>query len=341
MGLITLGIETSCDETGVAVLEGATTVRANGLYSQIPAHRRFGGVVPELAARRHLVKLVPLTRSVLDEAGVGLDEVGLIAVTRGPGLIGPLLVGLCFAKSLALAARTPIIGINHLEAHLFSASFTRRVKPPFLALIVSGGHTELVSVASGFDHAAGHAYRLEASTRDDAGGEALDKVAKAIGLPYPGGAKLEQLARRGQGERFAFPRVRMKDGSDDLSFSGLKTAALQLIRAAPLTPRRRADIAASFQEAVCRELVDATLRVARRRGLPRIVVGGGVAANGRLRGAFEQRLGRGERLFFPERCLCTDNALMVAYAGYLRYRAGCRDDDTLDARADLRIAWRR
>lgn len=331
MALITLGIETSCDETGVAVLEGGKRVLANGLYSQIPTHRRFGGVVPELAARRHLVKLVPLLESVLAEAGVTLGDIGLVAVTRGPGLIGPLLVGLCFAKALALAGDIPVIGINHLEAHLFSAGFGGRIRTPFLALIVSGGHTEIVRVARNFT------YRLEGSTRDDAGGEALDKVAKAMGLPYPGGARLEELARKGDRARYKFPRVKMKDGSDDFSFSGLKTAALQEIQRKKLTPHRRADLAASFQEAVCRELVEKTLRVARRRGLRRLVAGGGVAANSRLRQFFQERLSRGESVCFPEKGLCTDNALMVAYAGYLRHHAGHRGGRRLDAKADLGI----
>ncbi len=331
MALITLGIETSCDETGMAVLEDGQRVLANSLYSQVIIHRKFGGVVPEIASRRHLLKLVPLMESVLTAAGLDLGGIDLIAATRGPGLIGPLLVGLCFAKALALARNIPIVGVNHLEGHLYSACFNGRVKPPFLGLIVSGGHTELISVGAGFRH------RLLASTRDDAGGEALDKVGKAMGLPYPAGAKIESLALRGDRQAVIFPLAIMKDGSDDFSFSGIKTAALLEMRKRKLTPRRRADLAASFQEAVCRQLVTRTLRVARRRGVKHLVVGGGVAANGRLRRMFQEELAPGEKIFFPEKGLCTDNALMVAYAGYLRYKAGQRDGDALEAKADLKI----
>ncbi len=331
MSLITLGIETSCDETGMAVLKDGRRVLADCLYSQVITHRKFGGVVPEIAARRHLLKLAPLMESVLSAAKLELGGIDLIAVTRGPGLIGPLLVGLCFAKALALARDIPIVGVNHLEGHLYSACFDGRVRPPFLGLIVSGGHTELISVAAGFRH------RLLASTRDDAGGEALDKVGKAMGLPYPAGAKIESLALRGDRRAVAFTLATMKDGSDDFSFSGIKTAALLEIRKRKVTPKRRADLAASFQEAVCRQLVTRTLKVARQRRIKHLVVGGGVAANGRLRQMFQEELVSGEKTFFPEKGLCTDNALMVAYAGYLRYKAGQRDGDELDAKADLRI----
>jgi N6-L-threonylcarbamoyladenine synthase len=313
-----LGIETSCDETGVALYEAGHGIRAERLASQVAIHAVFGGVVPELASRDHIAKLLPMVLDVLGEAGLGLEDLDAIAYTAGPGLIGALMVGGSLAASLAYGLKIPAIPVHHLEGHLL-ASMLEAEPPefPFLALLVSGGHSQLIEVAG-----VGR-YRIVGETLDDAAGEAFDKVARLLGLPYPGGPQLAALAEQGAADRYAFPRP-LKNQGLDMSFSGLKTAVRQTIEAArgaggTLDERVRADIAASFQAAVvdtltgkCRQALEAT-------SLPRLVIAGGVGANRALRAnlaALGQRMG--VRVYYPRPALCTDNGAMIAYAGWCR-----------------------
>ncbi len=315
--MLTLGIETSCDETSVAVVRDGREILSNVILSQA-VHSKFGGVVPEIASRSHLKTIIPIYQEALEEAGVTLDEIDLVAATMGPGLVGPLLVGLTFAKGLAYAASKPFIPVNHIEGHL-SANILENpdLDRHHLTLIVSGGHTMLVEVEE-FGK-----YNLLGQTRDDAAGEAFDKVAKIMGLGYPGGARLDKLAQTGNPKHVRFPRP-MKNRQDyQFSFSGLKTAvALHLDK---LTKDeledQKADIAASFQEAAVDVLVDKSIRAAREKRLRDITISGGVAANSRLRSMFKERMAKhGLRLFYPSIALCTDNAAMIAAAGYYRFQ---------------------
>ncbi len=316
-----LGIETSCDETGVALFEAGRGILAERLASQVAIHAAFGGVVPELASRDHIAKLLPMIQDVLREADLKLEDLDGIAYTAGPGLIGALLVGGALASSLAYGLQIPAIPVHHLEGHLL-ASMLEAEPPefPFLALLVSGGHTQLIEVT-----ALGR-YRIIGETLDDAAGEAFDKVARLLGLPYPGGPELAKLADSGTADRFALPRP-LKNQGLDFSFSGLKTAARHTIEAersadGRLDERTRADIAASFQAAVvdtltgkCRQALEAT-------SLDKLVIAGGVGANRRLRAslaALGQRIGA--RVYYPKPALCTDNGAMIAYAGWCRLAA--------------------
>jgi len=315
--MLTLGIETSCDETSVAVVRDGLETLSNVILSQVE-HSAFGGVVPEVASRVHLKTIVPIYRQALKEAGVTLDQIDLVAATMGPGLVGPLLVGLTFAKGLAWAASKPFVPVNHIEGHLAANILeTPDLDPRHLTLIVSGGHTMLVEVEE-FGK-----YHLLGQTRDDAAGEAFDKVAKLMGLGYPGGARLDKLAQTGNRKHVRFPRPMKSSGDFQFSFSGLKTAvALHLEK---LTEdeleTQKADIAASFQEAVVEVLVEKSIRAAREKRLRDITISGGVAANSRLRSMFEERIGRYNlRVFYPSLELCTDNAAMIAAAGYYRFQ---------------------
>jgi N6-L-threonylcarbamoyladenine synthase len=316
-----LGIETSCDETGVALFEAGRGILAERLASQVAIHAAFGGVVPELASRDHIAKLLPMIQDVLREADLKLEDLDGIAYTAGPGLIGALLVGGALASSLAYGLQIPAIPVHHLEGHLL-ASMLEAEPPefPFLALLVSGGHTQLIEVT-----ALGR-YRIIGETLDDAAGEAFDKVARLLGLPYPGGPELAKLADSGTADRFALPRP-LKNQGLDFSFSGLKTATRHTIEAERsadglLDERTRADIAASFQAAVvdtltgkCRQALEAT-------SLDKLVIAGGVGANRRLRAslaALGQRIGA--RVYYPKPALCTDNGAMIAYAGWCRLAA--------------------
>jgi N6-L-threonylcarbamoyladenine synthase len=309
---LVLGIETSCDETSAAVVQGGTKALSNIVSSQA-VHADFGGVVPELAARAHVRNLVPVVRAALRAAGTDLDAIDAVAVTQGPGLVGALLVGFTFAKSLGFARGIPVLPVHHIEAHLFA---TRLLSPPppleFLALVVSGGHTELIDVEGP------RRYELIGETIDDAAGEAFDKVAKMTGLPYPGGAHVDRLARTGDPRAFDFPRSRLEPGSLDFSFSGIKTSVKYLLRDRP--ELRGADhlpnLLASFQAAVVEVLVAKAISAARRRGRKRIALVGGVASNSLLR----ERLAtaaqhEGYELVVPPPSLCTDNAAMVAAVG--------------------------
>ena len=317
-----LGIETSCDETGVALYEEARGIVAERLASQVAIHAAYGGVVPELASRDHIAKLLPMVETVLDDAGLTLGDLDAIAYTAGPGLIGALMVGGSLASSLAYALKVPAIPVHHLEGHILACMLEEPAPEfPFLALMVSGGHSQLIEVL-GLGR-----YRIVGETLDDAAGEAFDKVARLLGLAYPGGPELAALAERGDARRFALPRP-LKNQGLDMSFSGLKTAARLAIDAAraadgSLPDAVRADVAASFQAAVvdtltgkCRQALEAT-------GLTSLVVAGGVGANRALRASLAD-LGRriGARVYYPKPALCTDNGAMIAYAGWCRRTAG-------------------
>jgi N6-L-threonylcarbamoyladenine synthase len=328
-----LGIESSCDDTAAAVYDSAAGLLSNVVASQVPVHEAYGGVVPELASREHIRSIVPVVEQALGNADSGREEIDGVAATAGPGLIGSLLVGLCFAKSLAFAWRKPILGVDHLEAHLFAIFLEGRPDFPYLALLVSGGHTSLFRV-EGFDSVA-----ILGGTRDDAAGEAFDKAAKRLGLGYPGGVAIDRLAGQGDPSRFSFPRAWLSPGSADFSFSGLKTSLRTFLASPEGKAAREEDIAASFQEAVVEVLAGKALSAAKREGIPRIVLAGGVAANSRLRERIEDD-GRaaGVEVHLPSRALCTDNAAMVAFLGERRLSAGRSSALDLNAYAASRFS---
>ncbi len=330
-----LGIESSCDETAAAVVTDGRRILSSVVASQELVHAPYGGVVPELASRRHLEVIVPVVEDALARAGVKLGDLDGIAVTQGPGLVGSLLVGCSLAKALAWVTGLPLVGVNHLEGHIFAA-FLTPLPPeyPFLALVVSGGHTALYHAPAPLR------YELVGQTRDDAAGEAFDKVAKLLGLGYPGGPAIERTARAGNPAAVAFPLAQMTDQAPDFSFSGIKTAASLLVRrTAPLSAAAVADVSASFQAAVVKMLVRKTVRAAVRRGVRRLVLTGGVAANQALREALAaEAQERGLELHVPTPGLCTDNAAMIAAAGAARLAAGERASLDLNARPDLVLA---
>jgi N6-L-threonylcarbamoyladenine synthase len=324
-----LGIETSCDETSVAVLRGDRTILANVVSSQAALHERYGGIVPELASRAHVQAINPALAEVLRQADVTFWDLDAVAVTIGPGLMGSLVVGVSAAKALAALLEVPLVGVNHLEAHIY-ANFLEhpQANPPAIALIVSGGHTLLVHM---FEHGL---YEILGETLDDAAGEAFDKVARYLGLGYPGGPIVDQLAEKGDPRAIPFPRPMLNEGYD-FSFSGLKTAVLNWVaKERPSGAEQKIeDICASFQEAVVDVLVTKTIRAARESDVSTVLLCGGVAANSRLRDALESACGDADiRLFRPSMALCTDNAAMVAACGYQRYRRGVRT--SLDAMPD-------
>ncbi|AKJ06278.1 O-sialoglycoprotein endopeptidase [Archangium gephyra] len=331
--MLVLGIETSCDETAAALVEDGRRVLSDVVSTQVDIHRRWGGVVPELASRNHVVQVMPVLHEALTRANKTLDDVDLIAVTSGPGLIGALLVGVQVAKSLSLATGKPFVGANHLEGHLLAIRLLEDApEPPFLGLVVSGGHTSLYEVQ---DYGR---YRLVGSTRDDAAGEAYDKTARILGLPYPGGLPIDQLAQKGNPEAIRFPRALPGAENFDWSFSGLKTAVAQHVRKHGVPEGQAlADLCASFQEAVADALSKKFVAAARRLGLKNLVVCGGVAANSRLRSLSQERAEeRHLKLFLPPVRLCTDNGAMIAVAGYEAWRRGLRGDFNLSADP----AWR-
>jgi N6-L-threonylcarbamoyladenine synthase len=325
--MIILGVETSCDETAVAVLEGtgdpspsAIKLRSNIIASQIALHRQFGGVVPEVASRCHVETIIPVIDKALSEAGVCLSDITAVAATHGPGLVGAVLVGLSAAKALALAQDIPFIGVNHIEAHMY-ANFIEHpdLAPPFVCLVVSGGHSDVVYLNDYGD------YKVMGRTRDDAAGEAFDKVARTLGLSYPGGPAIDVASREGNSQAVRFPRAFLEEGSYDFSFSGLKTAVVNYVA----NTRRKEqelfvpDIAASFQEAVVDVLVTKTLRAASEMGVTTVALAGGVAANSRLRQELHMRANeKGMDVRYPSPILCTDNAAMVACVGYFQLVSG-------------------
>jgi N6-L-threonylcarbamoyladenine synthase len=340
-----LGIETSCDETSAAVIEGSgdsATLRSLIILSQ-DIHRVFGGVVPEIASRAHLTSIVPVVTSALDDAGLTLGEIDAVAVTYAPGLVGALLVGVSYGKALAFAQGIPLVAVHHMEGHLFAAALEHpQAVPPFTALLVSGGHTLLVDVA------AWGSYHLLGGTRDDAAGEAFDKVAKLLGLPYPGGRHVERMARDGDPARFRFTRPMLRRDQVagdpdyyDVSFSGIKTAVLLAVRkltvdGRELDDRDRSDLARGFQDAVVETLSEKVLRAARAHGRTRIILGGGVACNGALVDATRTRGAlAGAEVFAPTPRLATDNAAMIARAGLFRFERGEHAGLDLNAYATL------
>jgi len=325
--MLVLGIETSCDESGVAVYDGDRGLLAHALHSQVALHDQYGGVVPELASRDHIRRVLPLVRTVLRRSGAEASDLDAVAFTQGPGLAGALLVGAAFANSLAFGLRIPAIGVHHLEGHLLSPLLEKNPpRFPFTALLVSGGHTQLMHVGGVGE------YEMLGETLDDAAGEAFDKTAKLLGLSYPGGPALARLAERGNRNRFAFPRPMLdqleRSGDLDFSFSGLKTAVVTLLAKhvqpgkLPIEESLRADVAAGFQEAVVEVLVAKSRAAIERTGLDRLVVAGGVGANARLRAVLDDAAGRdGFEVFYPAMEFCTDNGAMIALAGAMRLQA--------------------
>ena len=329
-----LGIETSCDETGVAVVDD-DTVLANLIASQVRLHERFGGVVPELASRAHVEALTPLMDEALATAGVGFTDLDGVAVTAGPGLVGALLVGIAAAKSVALATPAPLIGVNHLEGHILANAFEHGPNlTPAVCLVVSGGHTMLVHMPEP------HRYEVLGQTVDDAAGEAFDKVARFLGLGFPGGPAVDELARQGYPNAVRFPRAMADSGDYDSSLSGLKTAVLRHVKAEHDAGRDvdPADLAASFQEAVVDVQVSKTIRAAGDRGVETILLGGGVAANSRLRERMDKAGAEaGLRVLIPSMELCTDNGAMIALAGSWRLRRGDRSSLGIGADPSLEL----
>ncbi|MEW6443550.1 MAG: tRNA (adenosine(37)-N6)-threonylcarbamoyltransferase complex transferase subunit TsaD [bacterium] len=330
-----LGIESSCDDCAAAVLEDGSRILSHVLHSQIETHRPFGGVVPELASRNHLEKIVPVVDAALEKAGTSWSGLDGVAVTRGPGLVGSLLVGLCAAKAIAFVLNVPLCGVNHLEGHLL-ASFLEDPAPrfPFIGLIVSGGHTSLYEV-TGFGR-----YRLLGQTRDDAAGEAFDKTAKLLGLGYPGGIVIDRLAADGDPLSFSFPRALASPDTLDFSFSGLKTSVLYFVRrqGEAFVRQHLSDIAASFQEAVVQTLLTKLSQAIERTGIRRAVLSGGVACNSRLRSRLLEMGSReGVPIHIPSPFLCSDNAAMIAAAGYRHLLEGRSAPLTLNVDADLSL----
>ena len=322
--MLILGIETSCDETGVALYDTRDGLLAEALHSQVELHALYGGVVPELASRDHVRRLLPLVQATLERAGRRTADIDLVAYTQGPGLGGALLVGASVAAGLGLALERPVVGIHHLEGHLLSPLLAEpRPAFPFVALLVSGGHTQLMRV-DGVGR-----YALLGETQDDAAGEAFDKTATLLGLGYPGGPALAALAEGGDPAAFAFPRPMLNSGDLDFSFSGLKTAVLTRLRAIGSPDERiRRDLAASFQEAIVDVLASKCARALEREGLQRLVVAGGVGANSALRARLQSlAAGMGGTVYFPPLRLCTDNGAMIAFAAALKYPDGVEDFD--------------
>ncbi len=324
MSYLVLGIESSCDETAASIVSDGKTVLSNIVASQVDIHSKYGGVVPEIASRKHVELILPVIKEALGEAGVGFSDLDAIAVTSGPGLIGALMIGVSSAKSIAYGLDLPFIGVNHLEAHLAAAYLESEVEFPYVGLVVSGGHTSLYLVRAYTD------YELLGRTRDDAAGEAFDKAAKLLGLGYPGGVEIDRLAKQGDKEAIEFPRPFKGTSSMDFSFSGIKTALVYYLRKYPDPDQKRLhDISASYQEAIVETLVDKTLGAAKKEGVSTVIVAGGVACNSRLRElAANEFQDEGIKLVIPSPKLCTDNAAMIAAYGYHQLNEGQRS--TLD-----------
>ena len=333
-----LAIESSCDETAASVVKNGRCVLSNIISSQIAIHTLYGGVVPEIASRKHIEKINQVVEAALKEADVTLDDIDAIGVTYGPGLVGALLVGVAEAKAIAYAKKKPLVGVHHIEGHV-SANYIEHpdLEPPFLCEIISGGHTHLVIVK---DYGS---FEILGRTRDDAAGEAFDKVARAIGLGYPGGPKIDKLAKEGNPYAIDFPRAHMEDAPYDFSFSGVKSAVLNHLNKCRMTgePIVEADIAASFQQAVVDVLVDNAIRAAKDYHMDRLAIAGGVASNGALRAAMEAACEKeGIRFYRPSPIFCTDNAAMIGVAAYYEYQKGTRHGWDLNAVPNLKLVER-
>ena len=336
--VLILAIESSCDETAAAVVKNGREVLSNVINTQIAIHTEYGGVVPEIASRKHIENINPVIRKALEDAGVTLDDIDAIGVTYGPGLVGALLVGVAEAKAIAFAKNKPLVGVHHIEGHI-SANYVenKELEPPFVALVVSGGHTHLVKVNDYGE------YEIVGRTRDDAAGEAFDKVARAIGLGYPGGPKIDKLAKEGNPDAIEFPRAHVDDAPYDFSFSGIKSAVLNYINSANMQGKEinRADVAASFQKAVVDALVSRAVRLAKECGMDKLAIAGGVASNSALRAAIQEACAKNNIGFYsPSPILCTDNAAMIGAAAYYEYIKGVRHGYDLNAVPNLKLGER-
>lgn len=336
--VLILAIESSCDETAAAVVKNGREVLSNVISSQIALHTLYGGVVPEIASRKHIEKINQVIEEALREAGVTLQDITAIAVTYGPGLVGALLVGVSAAKAISFAAGKPLVGVHHIEGHI-SANYieNKELEPPFACLVVSGGHTHLVVVKDYGE------YEILGRTRDDAAGEAFDKVARAIGLGYPGGPKIDKISKEGNPQAIRFPRAKVEDSIYDFSFSGLKSAVLNYINSCEMKniEINKADVAASFQKAVIDVLVEHSMEAINQYGFNKFAIAGGVASNSALRQAFEQECARRNINFYhPSPVFCTDNAAMIGVAGYYEYIKGTRSGYDLNAIPNLKLGER-
>ncbi|MFC1631367.1 tRNA (adenosine(37)-N6)-threonylcarbamoyltransferase complex transferase subunit TsaD [Candidatus Omnitrophota bacterium] len=331
--MLVLGIETSCDETAVSVVENGRTVLSNVVASSLHLHKKYGGVVPEIATRYHVESITYVLAAALKQSRVSLSDIDLVAVVYGPGLVGALLIGISLAKALKLALGVPLVGVNHIQAHLYAALISQKKwRFPFVGLVVSGGHTNLFFVKDFLN------WQILGRTRDDAAGEAFDKVAKILKLGYPGGPVIEKMAQSGNPDKIRFPRSYLEEHSLDFSFSGLKTAVLYYVRdqAAKITSQNKRDIAAGFQESVIDTLVKKSVQACRVKKVKRFAVGGGVVANNRLRSALIKALkDQGVAAYFPDFALCQDNAAMVAGLGYQLYKKGKVANLNLEVQANL------
>ena len=336
--VLILAIESSCDETAAAVVKNGREVLSNVINTQIAIHTEYGGVVPEIASRKHIENINPVIRKALEDAGVTLDDIDAIGVTYGPGLVGALLVGVAEAKAIAFAKNKPLVGVHHIEGHI-SANYVenKELEPPFVALVVSGGHTHLGKVNDYGE------YEIVGRTRDDAAGEAFDKVARAIGLGYPGGPKIDKLAKEGNPDAIEFPRAHVDDAPYDFSFSGIKSAVLNYINSANMQGKEitMADVAASFQKAVVDALVSRAVRLAKECGMDKLAIAGGVASNSALRAAIQEECTKNNiRFYSPSPILCTDNAAMIGAAAYYEYIKGVRHGYDLNAIPNLKLGER-
>jgi N6-L-threonylcarbamoyladenine synthase len=333
-----LGIESSCDETAASIVVNGREVLSNVISSQIDIHKKFGGVVPEVASRKHIEVINAVVEEALEKAGVSFEDIDAVAVTYGPGLVGALLVGLQYAKGLAYALKKPLIGVNHIEGHI-SANFIehKELEPPFVCLVVSGGHTFIVYME---DYGK---FEVIGQTRDDAAGEAYDKIARALGLGYPGGPKIDKLSKEGNPDAIKFPKANFHDDSLDFSFSGLKSAVLNYLNKMEMTGTEinKADVAASFQKAVVEVLTDNVIKTCKRRGVNKIAIAGGVASNSALRANLIKEGSKIDvEVLFPAPILCTDNAAMIAAAGYFEYKRGVTAPLNLNAVPNLKLGER-
>ena len=330
-----LAIESSCDETAAAVVKNGREVLSNVIYTQIALHTKYGGVVPEIASRKHIEKINQVIEEALKQAGVTLEDITAIAVTYGPGLVGALLVGVSEAKAISFATGIPLVGVHHISGHI-SANYIEypELEPPFVCLVASGGHSHLVVVKDYGE------YEIIGRTRDDAAGEAFDKVARAIGLGYPGGPKIDKLSKEGNPDAIVFPRAKVAENEYDFSFSGLKSAVLNYLNSCQMKGEtvNQADVAASFQKAVIDVLVEHSLHAVKQYGYHKFAIAGGVASNSSLREAFEKECGRrGIAFYHPSPVLCTDNAAMIGAAGYYEYKKGVRHGYDLNAVPNLKL----